>query len=66
MYQVLLEKNVWIYSEGFSTEELRKYHLRPVDSVEGCIRALFDKHGPQARWAVVPDGPMVILRLKGT
>jgi len=64
MYQVLLEKNVWIYSEGFSAEELRKYHLHPVDSVEGCIKALFEKHGPQARWAVVPDGPMVILRLK--
>jgi len=64
MYQVLMEKNVWIYTEGFSSEELKRYHLRPVDSVEGCIRALLEKHGTNARWAVVPDGPMVILRLK--
>ena len=63
MYQVLMEKDVWIYTEGFSAEELRRYHLRPVDSIEACINALFEKHGKDARWAVVPDGPMVILKL---
>ena len=66
MYQVLMEKNVWIYTEGFSAEELKRYHLRPVDSIEGCIRAFFRKHGANARWAVVPDGPMVILRVNKT
>jgi lactate racemase len=64
MYQVLMEKNVWIYTEGFSADELRRFHLRPVDSIEGCIHALLEKHGAHARWAVVPDGPMVILRLR--
>jgi lactate racemase len=64
MYQVLMEKDIWVYSEGFSSEELMRYHLRPVDSIERCIRTLLQKHGPQARWAVVPDGPMVILRLR--
>jgi len=64
MYQVLMEKDVWIYTEGFSTEELLRYHLRPVESIEGCIRTLLEKHGENARWAVVPDGPMVILKLK--
>jgi lactate racemase len=64
MYQVLLEKDVWIYTEGFSSEELLRYHLRPVSSIEGCIHTLLEKHGVNARWAVVPDGPMVILKLK--
>ena len=64
MYQVLMEKNIWIYTEGFSPEELRRYHLHSVDSIEGCIRSLLEKHGEHARWAVVPDGPMVILKLK--
>jgi hypothetical protein len=64
MYQVLMEKDVWIYTEGIPPERLSRYHLRPVDSIEGCIRALLEKHGEQARWAVVPDGPMVILKLK--
>ena len=63
MYQVLMDKDIWIYTEGFSPEELKRYHLHPVDSIEGCIRALLEKHGRNARWAVVPDGPMVILKL---
>jgi nickel-dependent lactate racemase len=66
MYQVLMDKDVWIYTEGFSSEELKRYHLRPVDSIEGCIRTLLEKHGMNARWAVVPDGPMVILKLAKT
>ncbi len=64
MYQVLMDKNVWVYSEGFSSEELKRFHLRPVASLEECIRGLFEKHGKGARWAVVPDGPMVILKLR--
>ena len=63
MYQVLMEKQVWIYTEGLSAEELERYHLRPVDSIEACIGELLKKHGARARWAVVPDGPMIILRL---
>jgi nickel-dependent lactate racemase len=63
MYQVLSEKQVWIYTEGLSAEALERYHLRPVDSIEACIGKLLEKHGAHARWAVVPDGPMVILRL---
>ena len=63
MYQVLLEKDVWIYTEGISHEQVSRRHLRPVASVEACIAALLEKHGRDARWAVVPDGPMLILRL---
>jgi nickel-dependent lactate racemase len=61
-YQVIMEKDVWIYTEGLSREEIIRYHMHPVDSLEGCIRKLLRKHGEGARWAVVPDGPMVILR----
>lgn len=64
-YQVLLEKNVWIYTEGIAPEELRRYHFQPSVDVGGCVRNLLGKHGAGARWAVVPDGPMLILRLTG-
>ncbi|MBI5016084.1 MAG: nickel-dependent lactate racemase [Deltaproteobacteria bacterium] len=64
IYQNLLERTVWIYSDGFSAEELRRYHFHPVSDVESGLRALLAKHGPEARWAVVPDGPMLILRAK--
>ncbi len=66
MYQILMEKSVWVYTEGLSAEELRRYHLRPVESIEGCVVALLEKHGKNSRWAVVPDGPMVILRVKNS
>jgi lactate racemase len=64
MYQLMMDKNIWIYTEGFSTEEIKRYHLNPVSSIEACIQNLLEKHGRDARWAVVPDGPMVILKLK--
>ncbi|MBI5441442.1 MAG: nickel-dependent lactate racemase [Deltaproteobacteria bacterium] len=64
IYQVLLERNVWVYSEGFTAEELERYHFRPVRDVEQGVRDLLVRHGPEARWAVVPDGPMLILRLR--
>jgi len=63
MYQILREKDIWIYTEGVSSERIRQYHLRPVTSLPECIETLLGKHGRNARWAVVPDGPMVILKL---
>jgi len=63
--QVLLDRNVWVYSEGFSAEELARFHLRKADDVAGWVRDRLARHGPQARWAVVPEGPMVILRVAG-
>jgi lactate racemase len=59
-YQILMDKDVWIYSDGLSAEEIRRYHMHPVKSIPETIRTLLAKHGPHARWAVVPDGPMVI------
>jgi hypothetical protein len=58
-----MDKNVWIYTEGLSREEIKRYHLHPVDSLEKIIRTLLAKYGHKARWAVVPDGPMVILKI---
>ncbi|MGD0232826.1 MAG: nickel-dependent lactate racemase, partial [Syntrophorhabdales bacterium] len=65
MYQVLMEKNIWIYTGGLPPERISRYGLRPVRSIEACIGALLNKHGRDAAWAVVPDGPMVILKLAG-
>ena len=61
-YQVLSGRTVWLYSEGLPAEELARYHFRPVRDIAACVRELLDKHGAGARWAVVPDGPMLILR----
>ncbi|MBI5575114.1 MAG: hypothetical protein HY896_01980 [Deltaproteobacteria bacterium] len=62
-YQVMMVRNVWIYSEGVNPEELRRYHFLPVNDIVSCVRRLIEKHGSHARWAVVPDGPMMILKI---
>ena len=63
-YQVMLKHPVWLYSDGLTPEEIERYHMQPVKSLESAVTKLLQKHGPEARWAVVPDGPLVILRLK--
>ncbi len=63
-YQVMLKHPVWLYSDGLNPDEIEGYHMQPVKSLESAIAKLLQKHGPDARWAVVPDGPLVILRLK--
>ncbi len=62
-YQVILNHPVWLYSDGLKPDEIKKYHMQPVKSLEQAITDLLHKHGPDARWAVVPDGPLLILQL---
>jgi lactate racemase len=64
MYQVISKINVWVHADGLTDEEIHRYHLHPIQSIEKGIDSLLKKHGPAARWAVVPEGPMVILGLK--
>jgi lactate racemase len=63
-YQIMVEKNVWVYTEGISSEELERYHFRPIKNIEEKIQSLLAKYGRDARWAIVPDGPMLILRIR--
>ena len=62
-YQVMLSHPVWLYSEGLKPDEIEKYHMKSAKSMEQAITDLLHKHGPDARWAVVPDGPLLILQL---
>ena len=64
--QVLANHNVWVYSEGIEAAELERYHFRPLPDMAAGVRGMIAKHGPDARWAVVPDGPMVILPARDT
>ncbi len=62
-YQVMLNHPVWLYSDGLRADEIERYHMKPVKSMEAAITELLQRHGPKARWAVVPDGPLLILQL---
>ncbi|TET32103.1 MAG: nickel-dependent lactate racemase [Planctomycetota bacterium] len=64
IYQVMLKNPIWLYTDGISEEVVRKYHFTPVSSVENAVEELLDRFGKEARWAVVPEGPMLILKLQ--
>jgi nickel-dependent lactate racemase len=55
---------IYLYSEGVSKEEQIRYGFHPTENIEKTTDMLLSKYGQNARWAIVPDGPYVILRLK--
>jgi lactate racemase len=55
---------LYLYSEGISDEQRARYGFLPSSDIESTVSMLLAKHGKQARWAVVPDGPYLILRLR--
>ncbi len=62
-YQVMLKNEVWIYTHGIDAETLRRLHFNPVPVIEDAVEQLLLRFGREARWAVVPDGPMLILQV---
>ncbi|MBN2332575.1 MAG: nickel-dependent lactate racemase [Deltaproteobacteria bacterium] len=62
-YQVMLKHPVWLYTEGLSKTAVEGYHFTPVNTMEQAIDKLLAIYGHEARWAVVPDGPLLILKL---
>lgn len=50
---------VQLYST-LAADVVRSVHLEPVDNLEAGILAALEKHGPQARLAVLPAGPLTI------
>ena len=63
MCQIFMEHEVWLYTEGLTPAEVQRYHLHPTNDLEQSIRDQLKKHGPEARWAIIPDGPMVITKI---
>jgi len=61
---IQLEAEVHLYS-GLSREAVTAAHLTPVDTIESCLGKLLEKHGRQARIAVLPQGPQTIPYLRG-
>jgi len=64
LWQILLTKEVHIKTDGIPTEWLKKRGLIPVQDVSQAVKDLLTRFGPDARWAVIPHGPLVITRLQ--
>lgn len=62
-YQVMLKNEVWVYTHGIDAETLRRFHFQPVANLNAAIEELLQRFGREACWAIVPDGPMLILRV---
>lgn len=64
IYQVMMKKDIWIYTQGIDAHTLSQYHFHPVDNIDKALDKLLSKFGQEAKWAIVPDGPMLILKVE--
>ena len=65
-YQVMLKQEIWVYTHGIDADTLQQYHFKPVRNMARAIAELLARYGPDARWAIVPDGPLLILNVAET
>ncbi|WP_020677764.1 nickel-dependent lactate racemase [Geopsychrobacter electrodiphilus] len=62
-YQVMLKNEIWVHTKGIDDETLKRFHFRPVADINQAISELLERFGQDARWAIVPDGPLLILKV---
>lgn len=62
-YQVMLKNEIWVHTQGIDADTLKRFHFRPVAHLNRAITELLDRFGQAARWAIVPDGPLLILKV---
>jgi nickel-dependent lactate racemase len=71
MWEALLQAGiqqqaeVHVYAGGLTPDETRGMLFEPCTDVQATLRALLQKHGPQARLCVLPEGPQTIPYLRG-
>lgn len=63
--QIQLKAEVYVYSDGLSDEQIERALLIPCRDIEKTVADLQARYGPNARIAVLPDGPLTIGTLAG-
>ena len=58
--QVLRRAKVMLHSTGLSADVLARCFVEPVETVEEGIGRAVAEYGPNATFAVIPQGPYVI------
>ncbi len=66
IFKWMIDHPIHLYSEGITTEQMRSYGIVPVPDLNATIAELLARHGSDARWAIMPDGPLLPLRLNDT
>lgn len=57
---IQLKATVYVYSQGLTDAQLRDALFTPCRDIVATIADLRTRHGPQARIAVLPEGPQTI------
>ncbi len=63
MGQVARKANICVVSDGLPPETLNRLFVDSAPTVEAAVAAAQKKHGPEARIAVIPEGPYVVARV---
>ncbi|TVQ24514.1 MAG: nickel-dependent lactate racemase [Spirochaetaceae bacterium] len=66
IFKWMIDHPIHLYSDGISDEETKRYGMHPVKDLRDTVDDMLRKHGEGARWAIIPDGPLLVLRLKSS
>jgi len=58
--RIMQKARVVVYSEGLDAETLEEMLFESCDNLSAAVREAMDRHGPEARLCVLPEGPQTI------
>jgi nickel-dependent lactate racemase len=58
--QIQRKAEVYVKADGLSADQVRDAWLQPISDVGECVQALLESAGPEAKLAVLPQGPQTI------
>ena len=62
--QIQLRAEVHLKSSYLTPDQVRAAHLEPVEDLQATVLASLERHGPDARLCVLPQGPQTIPYLR--
>ena len=62
--QIQMNADVQLKSDYLTHQQIRAAHLTPVDDIEAAVEAAIQRHGPDSRICVLPEGPQTIPYLR--
>ena len=58
--QIVRRADLHIFSDGLSEDQVQQTFGKPCRDISTTVRDLLEKHGPRARVAVLPAGPLTV------
>jgi nickel-dependent lactate racemase len=64
--KIVRRADLHIYSDGLSEDQVRQTFGKPCEDISSTVSDLLESHGPRARVAVLPAGPLSVPFLNGS